>query len=654
MTQIVHILNRLKIVGAGKSLPSIRQVYRTACRFTSLRRFQHHQLEQSFQEVERVVEGLLGQSKQLEDKFLATTGSLMELEAEGGKFVKESERLVNLATGRADGSEIFLRTICVLDPPHQFLNNSHEQLSRLLCRLKEDNQRITNLVNGRDELERTMAPLKYIQTSFRIEAAPLGEEVQVMFLGLTQEIEKLHTQVRELFATKYEELLQIQRTISEVIKSLQTQTDNVWRDISQEKKQIDSTLTNLQRELMDNQKRESSIANLSGHLAQDIQKIVVGLQFQDIISQRLQHTVKDLSQIRERFDGSDEGIAFMARACRLEAEQIKSVRQDLGKAEHTVKHGIEDLLAQIAEADQNCVSLKEFENLTTSANGMVQVLLDVLKAVEKQVGITVIGCDQAYETLRPIGSAASDLTQEVKELSQRIHLIGLNAQVQASQVENGMGLEVLSARTSEISRDTNRISENMANQLDQLVAGLAESLRELEILHNSASEQKQALDTQGAKCENELHGLRDDALTALGVVSELLDGIRQQGQAVLSTATYVSTADHALADLQAKLEAVTAKSTSVLGKDKIFDDKLISEIRNDYTMASERAVFDASMGGAAAKDASKIGETSPDIASVELFDLGTVADSSDNKVFAQIDEAGLGKPQEKDGNVELF
>ncbi|HEX7653383.1 MAG TPA: hypothetical protein VF607_07750, partial [Verrucomicrobiae bacterium] len=236
----------------------------------------------------------------------------------------------------------------------------------------------------------------------------------------------------------------------------------------------------------------------------------------------------------------------------------------------------------------------------------------------------------------------------------RIHLIGLNAQVQASQVENGMGLEVLSARTSEISRDTNRISENMANQLDQLVAGLAESLRELEILHNSASEQKQALDTQGAKCENELHGLRDDALTALGVVSELLDGIRQQGQAVLSTATYVSTADHALADLQAKLEAVTAKSTSVLGKDKIFDDKLISEIRNDYTMASERAVFDASMGGAAAKDASKIGETSPDIASVELFDLGTVADSSDNKVFAQIDEAGLGKPQEKDGNVKLF
>jgi hypothetical protein len=289
----------------------------------------------------------------------------------------------------------------------------------------------------------------------------------MMFSALTQEIEKLHTQVCEIFSTKYEELQGIQRTIAEVIRQLQIQTDNVWKNIAREKVQIDSTLAQLQRELVDNQKRESSIAGLSSSLSREIQGVVVGLQYQDIISQRLQHTNKALLAIGEQFDGSAGGIEFMEQACRMESAQIKSVRGELAGAEKSIKGGIQNVLSQIVTADEKCVTLREFDGLTTSANGMVQVLLDVFEVIQKQVSTTVSGCASGVETLRPIGSMASDLTRVVHDLSQRIHLIGLNAQVQAAQVPEGMGLEVLSARTSEISRETNRISEQIASQLDQ-------------------------------------------------------------------------------------------------------------------------------------------------------------------------------------------
>lgn len=557
------------------------------------RRFERRQLQHSFAEVETIVANLADVSAALEERFLATANALMELSAHGTQFVRHSETLVNTVTGRTGGSEVFFSAMAVLEPPLVFLNDSHVQMKALLDRLKHDNACIVNLINGREDLQRTMAPLKYIQTSFRIESAPLGVEVQTMFHALTQEIEKLHAQVCELFSTKYEELQHIQRTIAEVISKLETQTDKVWENIAREKVQIDSTLKQLQRELSDNRKRESSIASLSGKLAWEIQQVVTGLQFQDIISQRLQHTFAALNEVREQFDGSDAGIRFIAEAACLEAGQIAAVRQDLAGAEKSVKAGTMAVLDQITEADAKCVSLRDFEHLTTSADGMVQVLLDVFVTLKQQISATVSGCASAYEILRPIGSMASDLTMVVHDLSQRIHLIGLNAQVQAAQVPDGMGLEILSARTSEISRDTNRISESMASQLDHLVSGLNETLQSLEKLHAHASGQQTVLGEQGATCQQQLHGLRDAALASLVGIHDLLNGIRHQGETVLATADYVATADDTLARLEEALGAVAATAAAQCGTPGRAGTTRVASLKENYTMASERDVFES-------------------------------------------------------------
>ena len=607
------------------------------------------QLRASYGDVETVVADLQEVSAALEERFLETAKFLMELDAHGSQFVRNSEKLVNVATGRAGGSEVFFAAMQVLDPPLNFLNESHVQMKALLDRLKLDNDRIISLINGRDDLQRTMAPLKYIQTSFRVEAAPLGDEVQMMFSALTQEIEKLHTQVCEIFSTKYEELQGIQRTIAEVIQQLQIQTDNVWQNIAREKTQIDSTLAQLQRELVDNQKRESSIAGLSGNLAREIQGVVIGLQYQDIISQRLQHTNKALLAISEQFDGSADGIEFMEQACRVESQQIKSVRGELAGAEKSIKGGISNVLSQIVSADEKCVALREFDGLTTSANGMVQVLLDVFEVIQKQIGTTVSGCASAVKILRPIGSMASDLTRVVHDLSQRIHLIGLNAQVQAAQVPEGMGLEVLSARTSEISRETNRISEHMAAQLDQLVAGLNESLKALEKLHADASAQQAVLTEKGGDCEKRLHTLRDSALAALIDVHDLLNGIRAQSELVIGSANYISTADDALADLEQKLICVADLAAEQIGENRRRQHGLLARFKQHYTMASELRVHENALAGKLAD------EISAPVSSgeVELFDAP--AAGAEMFTVAPATPASTAKaPAVADANVELF
>jgi len=121
----------------------------------------------------------------------------------------------------------------------------------------------------------------------------------------------------------------------------------------------------------------------------------------------------------------------------------------------------------------------------------------------------------------------------VHDLSARILLIGLNAQVQAARVGQGGGLEVLSAHTSEISQATNRISERVAQQLDELAGGLAENVRAFEQLRLQAEAQQALVNSQGRGQEQELHAFRDAALGTLHDMATTLEEFRKQAVGTL-------------------------------------------------------------------------------------------------------------------------
>ena len=554
----------------------------------------------------------------LEKRFLATGAAIEQLSSKGDTFVQLSEQLLNTATGRVDGAGLFFTAMHVVETPLQFLNDSHTSTSALLKRLRHANDRIDDFIDIEAELQRTIAPLKYIQTLFKIESAPLGENVQAMFGALTLEIEQLHDQICELFTTKFLELREIQCTVRQVIDELQAQTNSLWEGISREKSQIDQSLAKLQRELLENQQREPRISQVGKQINEVIQRIVIGLQFQDIINQKLQHTSAALARIEEQLH-SEAGAALLEQACRLEAGQLAAVRQDLDGAESAVKNGVKNILARLVSADSQCLTMAEFEQLTTSADGMVQVLFDVFETLRKQTAATAASSAAAFDRLRPIGGMASDLTRVVRDFSQRIHLIGLNAQVQAAQVGNGGALEVLSARTSEISRATTQISESVARHLDELVADLAEGVKELEALQDEAIKQQSTLANEGAAVESDLHALRDNALATLLQVNTLIDEIRSESQSLTDSIDFIALADAPLAELQKELEQLGAWIARTLPPAAAPPATLSQTLQNGYTMESEREVFARVLNGEAR---AVPGVVEP---GVELFDDFTAA-----------------------------
>jgi hypothetical protein len=280
----------------------------------------------------------------------------------------------------------------------------------------------------------------------------------------------------------------------------------------------------------------------------------------------------------------------------------------------------------------------------------VEVLFDVFDTVRKQIAATATSSAAAFEKLRPIGGLASDLTLVVRDFSQRIHLIGLNAQVQAAQVGHGGALEALSARTSEISRATMHISENVARHLDQLVADLAEGVKELEALQDEALKQQSVLADKGAAAEKSLHALRDDTLATLLQVNTLIDEIRSESQSLIDGIDFVATADGPLAGLQGELQHIAdfvGRTIMVAGAKP---EALIEKLHGGYTMASERKVFARVVNG------QTDGPAAPAENGAELFDdlaQKTSVNTPEPTAASQVALATVPTAL-PGGNVELF
>lgn len=599
----------------------------------------------------------------LEAQFLNIGAGLERMAGFGHEFVRQVEKLVGLATGKECDNATFLNPVRLVERSTVVLEECQRRTDALVGHLRSYHAQIGSLLGTESALRRTMLPLRFVQVLFKVECAPLSPEIQQLFGTLTDEIEHLQGQMREIFGTNFKQLEQTQKALEEVILQLERQECSLRAAIAAHKSRIGETLASLRRELSSNQQREVQLNDLSQAVAREVEQVVMSLQFQDIVHQKLQHVLAELPRGEAGFSeasrsGSVQGfnrpMNYLWHSCRLQDGQLKSAREELVRAEAGIQRGIGSVLANLRELDSRCLSLEEFQLLTTSTDGMVQVLIETMEQVRKLMRESVSCTATAYEMLRPLGGLASNLTVITRELAARIHVFGLNAQVQAAQVgqqDRGAELAILSQRTSEICGETNRISELAAHQLDGLAAGLASCVQEFGELRSEVAAQEAALSLESLAEEKSLHAFRDGGLQTLCAIGTSLDGIRDEAHLTLDRVRFSDFCQTILPALQAPLRALAAAAERWLDTrgDKLHAADLIGSLKDDYTMASEREVFDRLTAGER-KDpepgcpAPGAGEISPWIDVLPAATAGLEPDRP--AVPAQTGEAT--------GNVELF
>ncbi|MCC6234105.1 MAG: hypothetical protein IT580_15785, partial [Verrucomicrobiales bacterium] len=546
--------------------------------------------------------GITQVNQGMEQRFLGISGKLETLATLSDELVKKSELLLGLAMGQMTGEDLLGQSITGLRTPVDYLTEAQHRSAEIVRRLHEHQRSIRDVCSMEVALQRVIAPLRYIQTFFRVESATLPPDVQTVFASLTAEIDQLHRRVVELFGEQFQNLDQAHRAIAALAKRLETTLHAQQKMVDARKAQIEQAMLELEHTLTESRSTDIRLTKTAHEISNAVGNMVLGLQFQDITRQKLEHIQSAMAQVGTVV-GEPGGrhrptalMRYVNGTSRIQLGQLSGVQEDLRKAQADMVDATSRILAQADGMDGECVTLRGFRSVSVAEDGVVQVVLNTLEEVRALMHSMEEMHGETRRAIQPLGGLASNLTGVIRSLSSNIRLIALNAQVQAAHVGSGTGLEVLSQRTCNISDEASEVNERAAGELDLLTAGFDALVKEGEDLQRLLETAQAWLAGEGTVIEQRLHQFRDGALDVFREVDHLAGELRDQVNQTLGLIEFESLAnDHLvpLADaLREVVEATRVDAERCRGHE---EDELTSLLRSQYTMESERALHESVM-----------------------------------------------------------
>jgi len=348
---------------------------------------------------------------------------------------------------------------------------------------------------------------------FKIESAYLHEDQRDTFITVTVEIEKLRALVEETFRRNAELLESAQVTLRTMHERLKIDFDRQEKLVGGKRQQITDAFENLDRQVATNATRDNNMHAISSALANEVSKVVMGLQFQDIFKQKCEQVLRGLEGYERSFSAEREDVSTLCPLDQAAAELdggIGSVRTGV----NLIRSHMEELEAQSLNQDDQ------------GSEGLVQVLLDTIEDVNGIISGMAKLAEDAHTAVKPAGQIALSMSSALTELAINMQHIALNAQVRSVWIGAGTGLEELAARTAEISNQISHISEQSSQDLGVLQQSVNEMLTAFDAFHRRGSDQLTRLNTQRTSTESRLHSLRDHTISTIHTIGSGVDAIK--------------------------------------------------------------------------------------------------------------------------------
>lgn len=616
-------------LGAGRSIPP----------------FPTYELGEQFELLRTQQTDLATLGKHIEAQFLRISSDLEKLPGESDALVSHSEKMLRLAAGTEKGEPTLETTLGLLKNPLDYVENYHVTTLRFLNTLRQAVEQIDRLLMAEENLQRTVAPLKFIRTMYRVESAALGSAVQGMFLALTEEIQVLQQQVNETFAAKFDALRSDQESLKRLIGRLDQQAGDQGKKMREKRDYLAKAMQDLRTDLEANRLKDLKLTQVTQAISNQVGRLVFSLQAQDVIGQKLAHVLEALENMEEKFSASVDledsqtteiltAASYLSKASVVEAAQLKAVADNLRETDAALCSALDEINTQSKAIDKDCLALDEYENITVSPAGLIQTLLDSLGEVATMVRDAAASSKDAFESISPMGGQATNVTGTMRALSAQIKLIALNAQVQAAHITSGTGLEVLAAQTALIAEDTGRISEQIAGELDAFTKHLDELVKAFDTLREQGIESEQRWKEISAVQEKELHAYRDEALGELNFIGEASKRMRDLVQAMRNRVELKSLADDRVEAPAQTLETIQALLQPLVHANPEHDTEVT--YTRSYTMESERQVQEQAVtnSGAPSNPVAIPAEAAADaVARDRLKLVGTESQASDLVLF---------------------
>jgi hypothetical protein len=519
--------------------------------------------------------------------------------------VERGEVLIALALGQGGGKICIEATAEHIWRSIECVERSLQENEDLIGRLNLLHGQLGQSLAAERELSGTLAPLTFVQSLFRVESARLSPDVQTMFLALVAEIERVRLNVEKEFRAKFQLIRDIRGILTDAIAQLRQRAVETKKNVLGLRAHLEQSLRQMQEIHTRNRDRNNRLSTVSQAVAAETGRIVMSLQFYDTFTQKLQHTRKILDEMdRTASDlptaGDENGRAFdfLRQAGLICGAQLAAMQTEFAQSGASLRTGIEGIVRQMSALDEDCIALRDLDSVTAGVDGAVQILLDSLVEVQRLVGDAATFAMESHRTIEPIKGNSTNFARFINNLSFEIQLIGLNAEIQSTHVGRGTGLEVLSAQTSAISRETRALSTKLAVDLDELTANLSRIVTAFEDIRERSVSYHRTLAAEAAADTASLHTYRDRSLNVLRQIGDLLPKLQSEARTALDQADFVAIAHQPLARLETAVSQLTAAAQTAAERSgrTVETSGLTDHFLTFYTMAAEGDVHRKTLG----------------------------------------------------------
>lgn len=538
----------------------------------------------------------------LEKQFLNLGALLEQLPPASAEMVRVCDRILGRRAGDSTASHPIEATVQFLRGSTEYLEGYQARILEVTQRLRGVVTRIDELLRTEDELRQTVAPMKYVRTLLKIELSRLDASLQSTFVTLADEIATMEGKLGETFETRFGNLRAKRTIAAELLGQLEARLARQSVLLSARKMRIDESGVSFGEPAGENSSANQRMAEVSHSIDRSVSELVVGMQVQDIVGQKLGHVVEAIEGLRHQWSeagknsGDRDMLARTMRSVgRVQAAQLDAIRNNLQQTEQSLATALEQVGEQARDLETDCRRSMMRSGDACPLSSALETLLDASRDVRELLSATVEDAERACEGFRPISSEAATVTVTIRDVSIQMRLIALNMQVQAALFGGRTGIEIIAGQTATIAAQTDALGQRVAADMDLLSTGLADMLRACEALRQEGRQQHVALTSAGLEREADMHALRDqglkDLLAAAIKVSALTGGMRQWIR-------LEATAGSAVASARATLESMVAWCDTVADResDPAAEAEAEAALSRTYTMEAERAVHAAALG----------------------------------------------------------
>ncbi len=531
-----------------------------------------------------------------EEGFLSIGSKLMEIHAGTRQIsMKLSTTLNEYSAEKGMNSLIELRNIS--NRAAEQLDSFREYSLETIDSLQKLESPLESLPDSIHEFDRLISRLKKMGIVAHIEAARVGDG-GLDFVRLAENVSLLGEQI----AAKAKEVRAYVGEVDGIISQNKTEMEEMISKHTYVARNVGSDMEANLRVLEEKQEMyrqaTSAISIRSGQAIDQINAVVQSVQYHDITRQQVEHIIEALRSI-----GTSESLVEVIPICEVQVAQLRRVGAEFGAAVLAIVSALENLSGALG------MMLSESEHLASFTKESGSTFFQHVERGFETVSATMIEDRSAVKefasSLRNINEnihKMKSFMDEMADVGLEIELLALNSRVKAAKIgDGGETLGVIAESIQNLSTDTLEQVSEVIGRMSHMVS-VAGAIAADDVINNVVNRAEAGTDDIVGKLTEVValfHSNNTSSTEAFleterasAVIVNQLKNLSEELKGNGELASFlISTADM-LEQLKEKLRECVPQAA------RADIDARLAEIRDSYTMESERATHTAVLKGA--------------------------------------------------------